>query len=67
MDHTVFIGFQGKMTKVANPKGNCERANFVITFKGRDWSGFRTLEECQKQFPALEEKSNIEEFAVVER
>jgi len=66
-DHTVFVGFNQKMMKLNEPKGNPERANFVITYKGMDWSGFRTLAECEKQFSSLENSVRTVNFAVVER
>jgi len=49
-----------------NAKGNPENANFVITWNGRDWSGFCTLAECEKQFGELEGRED-DPFAVVER
>ena len=44
-------------------------ANFVITWNGMDWSGFRTLQECKNQFEELENKHTSDEdlFQVVER
>jgi len=57
---TVFALFNGKMTKMAEPK-RPERANFVIVCDYGDWSGFRTIEECQSQFAELE-KSNRPNF-----
>jgi hypothetical protein len=66
-DHTVYLGFKGKMTKLKAPLGRVENPNFVITWKGMDWSGFRTLAECEAQFPELEKRADIENFAVVEK
>jgi hypothetical protein len=65
-DRDIYVQFKGKLTKVAEPKGNPENANFVITWNGRDWSGFRTLAECEKQFGELEGRED-DPFAVVER
>ncbi len=68
MDRTVYMQFKGKMTKVAEPRLP-NNANFVITYNGRDWSGFRTLAECEKQFPELESRGDAtkDQFEVVER
>ena len=53
----------GKMTQVWKPAGRIDRPNFVIQScncgpheeEYGDWSGFRTLLECAKQFPELEQ------------
>lgn len=64
----IYIGFKGKMTKVAEPQLP-ENANFVIQWNDSDWSGFRTLAECERQFPELEARPNngVEAFTVVEK
>jgi len=64
----IYTQFHGKMTKVNEPSLP-QNANFVITWRGKDWSGFRTLEECEKQFPELEARKNATDdlFAVVEK
>lgn len=55
----------GKMTKVAEPLYT-DRINFVICCFHGDWSGFRTLAECQKQFPELESKGRPDGYYWVE-
>lgn len=69
MDTTIYTMDQGKMVPVSQPT-NPHNANFVIVCGYGDWSGFRTLAECEAQFGELE---NIEAarpgrgFRVVER
>ena len=63
-DRIIYLQFNGSMVMVAEP-AKPFNANFVITWKGLDWSDFRTLEECVQQFPSLEKEGN--NFAVVER
>jgi len=63
-DKTIYVQYQGAMVMVAEP-AKPFNVNFVITWKGLDWSGFRTLEECVRQFPSLEKEGD--NFAVVER
>lgn len=48
----------GKFVRVAPPQGDEANPNFVITCNYGDWSGFRTLSECQAQFRELE--SNLQ-------
>lgn len=55
------------MTKLADPLGNPQRRNFVIQYRGLDWSGFRTLAECERQFGELEAKPADDQFSVVEK
>jgi len=62
---TIFILVNGKMTSVGNP-GKPERANFVICCEHGDWSGFRTLADCVKQFPELESKGKHNGYYWVE-
>jgi hypothetical protein len=64
-DEVIYLQCMGKMILVSKPV-HPARPNFVITWKGRDWSGFRTLTECEAQFPELEQKSG-DHYAVVER
>jgi len=64
-DSIVYTQFKGKMCKVGKARLPNNR-NFVITYKGMDWSGFRTLAECEKQFHELERRDG-DNFAVVER
>lgn len=67
MDRVIYQGFNGKMSKVGEPRLP-ENANFVITYKGRDWSGFRILSGCERQFAELETRPNgCDDFQVVER
>jgi hypothetical protein len=66
MKHLVYLQFHGKMTLVEPPKGRRENANFVIQYKGMDWSGFRTLAECESQFSELEKREG-DHFSVVEK
>lgn len=55
-----------KMVRTRNRvQTSAERTNFVITCRYGDWSGFRTLAECECQFNELE--SRFGEYAVVER
>jgi hypothetical protein len=61
----IYIQFKGKMEKVAEPKRPTQ-ANFVITWRGADWSGFRTLADCETQFRELEKRAG-DDYAVVER
>jgi hypothetical protein len=65
-DRTIYTQFRGKMTKIADPTCPADRVNFVITYQGRDWSGFRTLTECEAQFPSLEQRDG-DHFEVVQR
>jgi len=55
-DKTIYIGFKGKLEKVAEPQGRIENANFVITWRGR-------------QFAEIENRpvDQVDDFAVVER
>jgi len=62
---TIFVQFHGKMVKVESPD-RPQNANFVIKYKGMDWSGYRTLAECEKQFPELERREG-DNFSVVEQ
>lgn len=67
MNHNlIYIQFNGEMKKVGEPRISADRRNFVITWKGMDWSGFRTLAECEAQFDELNKKSNYD-YAVVEK
>ena len=66
-DITIYRGMRGRMVKVSDARlpGH---ANFVITWNGMDWSGFRTLFECEKQFQEIESRTGgCNAFAVVER
>ena len=65
-DNLIYIQFNGEMHRVGEPKFSADRPNFIITWKGMDWSGFRTLADCEKQFAELNKKSDYD-YAVVER
>ncbi len=52
-DRIIYSLFNGKMVKTGHT-ANPERPNFVITCDYGDWSGFRTLAECEQQFHELE-------------
>lgn len=67
-DKVIYQQFHARLVKVASPRLP-ENRNFVITWKGMDWSGFRTLAECEKQFPELENRYDAvdDHFQVVER
>jgi hypothetical protein len=64
-DKEIYIQDNGSMVKVGHPT-NPDYPNFVITYRGRDWSGFRTLAECERQFPTIETRKG-DHFAVVQR
>ncbi len=51
-DRVIYRLRDGRMAKVEEPQ-RPDRANFVIVCEFGDWSGFRTLAECEKQFPEL--------------
>lgn len=64
MAATIYVQFKGKMVKVAGARlPDCR--NFIIRYKGMDWSGFRTLTECERQFPELEKREG-DDFTVIE-
>ncbi len=65
MDRVIYQQFHGIMAKVEEPL-RPNNTNFLITWKGMDWSGFRTLVDCERQFPELENKSG-DNYQVVER
>jgi len=66
--HVIYQLKSGKMTRVKEPRGLVTNCNFVITSHGGkyDWSGFRTLEECVRQFDALESNGRDDGFYRVE-
>ncbi|HEY2155360.1 MAG TPA: hypothetical protein VGH33_07000 [Isosphaeraceae bacterium] len=65
MDRIIYIQVDGQMVRVEEPN-RPDLANFVITHHGRDWSGFRTLADCERQFSALRGRKG-DPFRVVER
>jgi len=62
---------EGKMIRTANVVRNRNNPNFFITCSYGDWSGFRTLADCEKQFPELEGyfrmSAGARTYSVVER
>ena len=70
-EKSIYGLINGKMVRVSAPV-RPSSANFVIVCDYGDWSGFRTLPDCERQFPELETmaaKSNRSNFyyRVVER
>ena len=53
-DVILYILAKGKMLRTPAEHGNSDRRNFLIVCDYGDWSGFRTLADCVKQFPELE-------------
>jgi hypothetical protein len=67
-DNVIFVYYNGKFHRTSNKViTSWEHNNFVITCIYGDWSGFRTLVECEKQFSELEYKRPDHYFEVVER
>jgi len=64
--HVIYQQFKGTMVRVDHPKGQVGNHNFVIQWKGMDWSGFRNLKECIAQFSELEARPG-DHFTVVEK
>lgn len=63
----IYTLWNGRMMKIAEPN-RPDRSNFVIICEYGDWSGFRTLDECKRQFPELESQNRPNMFyKVVER
>ena len=68
MDNRIYLQKEdGSFLKVGTPRGNKERDNFLILYEGMDWSGFRTLANCEKQLPDIASRGKNEHFTVVER
>lgn len=67
MSRVIYQQFRGSFVKINEPR-NAKLANFLIRWQGKDWSGFRTLEECRRQFKSLEARPNAceDNFQVVE-
>jgi len=53
----IYTQFKGEMVKINEPI-RPNNTNFLIRWNGMDWSGFRTLEECEQQFPELKDKKD---------
>ena len=71
-DNLIYVMNHGKMARTAQKiQTSPEHRNFLIVHaKYGDWSGFRTLAECEKQFTELEgyfAKDQTRVYAVVER
>ena len=67
-DIIIYQQYKGKMKKI-NHTQFADRSRFVILWRGLDWSGFRTLNQCVEQFRELErrEDAHLDDFQVVER
>ncbi len=64
---TIYTNRGGKFVSVLAPRAR-ERCNFVIVCDYGDWSGFRTLAECEAQFDELLAYHRPDRFfTVVER
>lgn len=56
-DNVIYTTAGGKFCRSGNSiRTSADAACFVIICPFGDWSGFRTLAECEAQFPELEEK-----------
>lgn len=72
-DKFVYVMVKGKFkrTNLKLSDQAISRPNFVIVCNYGDWSGFRTLADCEKQFSELEnyytESNGKREYSVVER
>jgi hypothetical protein len=75
-DTLIYDLIDGKLVRVGEPKGKpgqnfsaAHRDNFLIVCQYGDWSGFRTLDGCIKQFesdPSLLKRPN-HSLQIVER
>ena len=66
-DSTIYELRNGKMLKIGTTD-RPDRNNFLIVCNYGDWSGYRTLAECEKQIPELESyKMRSGYFHIVER
>jgi len=64
MNKLIYVQINGEMVRTKN-KCQPERNNFVIQWRGMDWSGFRTLAECERQFSEFSKEKD--DFTVVEK
>ncbi len=56
-DNVIYTTAGGRFCRSANQlRTSADAKNFVIICPFGDWSGFRTLAECEEQFPSLEQK-----------
>jgi hypothetical protein len=54
-DNLIYELVGGVMTRVGVEAGNPKNRNFLIRCAYGDWSGFRTLVECENQLSELEQ------------
>ena len=54
-DRVIYQLQNGKMVRTADPVGRDMQCNFVIVCDYGDWSGFRNLPECERQFPEIQQ------------
>ena len=67
-DNVIYRYQNGKFRRTSNKiKTTANHNNFLIICVYGDWSGFRTLEGCERQFPDLENSRPDGYFEVVER
>ena len=68
MDNIIYTLHNGTFVrssnKVQSPSTD-KHANFLIVCDYGDWSGFRTLAECEKQIPEL--MRSLKYYKIVER
>lgn len=64
--YIVAMLLNGKMQETKSLPKKPERANFVIVCEHGDWSGFRTLAECQAQYGELTAKGKPDGYYWVE-
>ncbi len=57
---------RGKMTATRTKPRRPERNNFVIVCSYGDWSGFRTLADCERQYHSLESMGRPDGYFWVE-
>lgn len=64
---TIYTQVKGRFVKVNEPE-RPNHVNFLIRWRNMDWSGFRTLRECESQIAELEAKPHAcdDEFVIVE-
>lgn len=68
-DRIIYCQVFSKMHKVNEPASSPLLANFVIQWRCMDWSGFRNLAGCVRQFSEIENRYDAldGDFRVVER
>jgi len=65
-DNQIYEYADGQFHLIGKPKGPTDRENFLITCKYGDWSGFRTLSDCEFQLSSLAPRED-DFYQVVER